>query len=75
MLISAWSSARRSTEFRAIGAKFPVSGISIFLQYRGYCFLAIYIECNILAVRGKCIRLGRLRWDLILQLIAKWETR
>jgi hypothetical protein len=52
MLISMWSSARRSTEFRAIAAKLRVSGISAFLQYRRYCFLAIYIECNILVVRG-----------------------
>jgi hypothetical protein len=52
MLISARSSARRSTEFRAIGAKFRVSGISTFLQYRRYCFLAIYIKFNILVMRG-----------------------
>ena len=52
MSISAWSSARRSTEFRAIAAKLCVSGISTFLQYRRYCFLAIYIEFNILAMRG-----------------------
>lgn len=51
MSISAWSSARRSTESRAIAAKFRVSGISTFSQYRRYCFLAIYIECNILAMR------------------------
>jgi hypothetical protein len=75
MLISARSSARRSTEFRAIGAKFRVSGISTFLQYRRYCFLAIYIEFNILAMRGQRIRLGRLRWDPILRRISKWEPR
>ena len=50
MSISAWSSARRSTESRAIGAKLRVWGTSTFLQYRRYCFLAIYIECNILAI-------------------------
>jgi len=51
MLISAWSSARRSTELRAIAAKLSVSSFSTFLQYKPYCFLAIYIECNILAMR------------------------
>jgi hypothetical protein len=51
MSISAWSSARRSTESRAIGAEFRVSRISTFSQYRRYCFLAIYIECNILTMR------------------------
>ncbi len=52
MLISAWSTPRRSTEFRAIAAKLRVSSISTFLQYRRHCFLAIYIEFNILAMRG-----------------------
>jgi hypothetical protein len=52
MLISAWISARRSTEFHAIAAKFRVSGISAFLEYKPYCFLAIYIEFNILTMRG-----------------------
>ncbi len=64
----------RSTEFRAIAAKSRISSFSTFLQYRRYCFLAIYIECNILTMGRWCIRLGRLRWDPILQLIAKEET-
>ncbi len=75
MSISAWSSARRSTESRAIAAKLRVSSFSTFLQYRRYCFLAIYIECNILAMRGWRICSGRLRWNPILRRTARWEPR
>jgi hypothetical protein len=75
MLISASRSMRRSTEFRAIAAKSRISSISAFMQYRRYCFLAIYIECNILTMRRWCIRLGRLRWNPILRRTARWEPR
>ena len=49
MLISAWITPRRSTEFRAIAAKLRVSTISAFLRHRRHCFLAIHVEFNILA--------------------------